>query len=463
MRSNWKLCKLKEIINIKHGYAFKGAFFTDIPNTNLILTPGNFKIGGGFKYSKGKYYTEEYPIEYKLNPGDVIVTMTDLSKAGDTLGYSAKIPYSEFNLLHNQRLGLVENLAPEEVDLDFIYWLLRRPDYQKFIVNGATGSTVRHTSPSRILEFEFELPPPEEQKKIADILSELEKKIELNESANTVNESISQTLFRSWFVDFDPVKAKIEAKAKGGNPQEAAMQTISGKSLEELKQLSSKSFQKLAETADLFPDELIETEQGDIPKGWRFSTIGDETSIYGGGTPSTKEKIYWNGRNWWATPKDMSKLKDKVLIETDRKITDEGVSKISSGILPIDTVLMSSRAPVGYLAISKIPISINQGFIAMVCDKKLTSEYIIQWAEQKMNEITQRASGTTFLEISKKNFKPIQILVPSGEVLKEYSSLVKIYYEIITTNVHANNFLEAIIDLLLPRLLNQGLKFCDDE
>ncbi|NCO15058.1 MAG: restriction endonuclease subunit S, partial [Piscirickettsiaceae bacterium CG_4_9_14_0_2_um_filter_44_546] len=207
--------------------------------------------------------------------------------------------------------------------------------------------------------------------------------------------------------------------------------------------------------AALFPDELVESELGDIPSGWKLSEIGNEVTIVGGGTPSTKNSEFWeNGEIHWTTPRDMSNLTDKILLDTDRKITKAGLAKISSGLLPINTVLMSSRAPVGYLAISKIPVAINQGYIAMKCEKELSPEYIVQWAESVMDEIQQRASGTTFAEISKTNFKVIPIIVPNSDLVTEYSKITPNIYEKITESLRETKSLEETRDTLLPKLLS---------
>lgn len=173
---DWEVVKLNHLIDIKHGFAFKGEFFSDEEKEHVLLTPGNFKIGGGFNDSKFKYYSGEIPKDYILNKGDVIITMTDLSKEGDTLGYSAKIPSVKDKIfLHNQRLGLVI-FKSEESDPEFLYWKLRDREYRHWVLATATGTTVKHTSPSRILDFEFALPPILEQKIIAKILSDLDKK-----------------------------------------------------------------------------------------------------------------------------------------------------------------------------------------------------------------------------------------------------------------------------------------------
>ncbi|TXK94508.1 hypothetical protein BMR11_14025 [Methylococcaceae bacterium CS5] len=168
---------------------------------------------------------------------------------------------------------------------------------------------------------------------------------------------MAQALFKSWFVDFDPVKAKIAAREAGGTAEQAnlaATQVISGKTeaqLEVMKTRQSEQYEELKATAELFPDAMQESELGSVPVGWDASEIGKEVTVVGGGTPSTKNPDFWeNGTLHWTTPKDLSNLNDKILIETSRKITEQGLAKISSGLLPINTVLMSSRAPVGYLA-----------------------------------------------------------------------------------------------------------------
>lgn len=209
--SSWRECKLGDVIDVKHGYAFKGENITTEKTSDILVTPGNFNIGGGFKSSKFKYFNGNYPEDYIFSEGDIVVTMTDLSKEGDTLGYSAKIPKCEdCKYLHNQRVGLVKFIS-NDVYKDFIYWLMRTREYQSFIVGAATGTSIRHTSPKLIKEYAFELPPLEEQKAIAEVLSSLDDKIDLLHRQNQTLESLAQTLFRQWFEDkeFDGIIGDI--------------------------------------------------------------------------------------------------------------------------------------------------------------------------------------------------------------------------------------------------------------
>lgn len=158
----WKVISLKSQINIKHGYAFKGENFCDYPTKYVLLTPGNFAIGGGFKADKLRFYEGEVMDEYVLHDGDLLITMTDLSKMGDTLGYPAIVPKNHEKIfLHNQRLGKVEISSDSYLTLPFLYCLMCRDDYRGEILGSATGTTVKHTSPSRILSYQFVLPSKE--------------------------------------------------------------------------------------------------------------------------------------------------------------------------------------------------------------------------------------------------------------------------------------------------------------
>ena len=176
---------------------------TRITQSEFTATFG-LDFGGGFKSKKFKYFFgNDYPQSYVLNEGDIVVTMTDLSKDGDTLGYSAKIPKAiETQVyLHNQRIGLVEIIS-DGIERDFLYWLLRTREYQGFIIGSATGTSVKHTSPTTIRQYSTFIPNSiSEQKAIAAVLSSLDDKIDLLHRQNQTLEAMAQTLFRQWFIE----------------------------------------------------------------------------------------------------------------------------------------------------------------------------------------------------------------------------------------------------------------------
>lgn len=428
---DWAQVRLDDLITVQHGFAFKGEYFVDYVTSDVLVTPGNFSIGGGFQLGKVKFYDGPVPAEYILSPGDVIVTMTDLSKQADTLGYSATVPDSDFRFLHNQRVGKV-TLKDHSADLSFIAWIMRTNGYRHEVLGSATGSTVKHTSPGRILSYRFKLPPVAEQQRISAVLSALDNKIELNRRMNETLEASARALFRDWFVDFGPTRAKAE-----GRPAYFAPDLWS-----------------------VFPDRL--SDDG-VPDGWEWSTIGDEVEAVGGSTPSTKDPALWDGDIAWTTPKDLSDLGSPILLDTARTITEAGLRTISSGLLPAGTVLMSSRAPVGYLAIASVPLAINQGYIAMKCRGRVSNWSAYLWTHENMAAIISNANGSTFQEISKKNFRPLPILVADEATQSAFDSVVGSMFERITANVIESRSLAATRDALLPKLMSGEIRVRDAE
>ncbi|EPB6717778.1 restriction endonuclease subunit S, partial [Escherichia coli] len=265
------------------------------------------------------------------------------------------------------------------------------------LLAAATGSTFPNVSRDLISNISVDVLSVDDAYRISKFIESQEGKVFNNNRINQTLEQMAQALFKSWFVDFEPVKAKIAVLEAGGSLEDAtlaAMTVISGKDADSLAIFEREYPEKYAElkaTAELFPTAMQESELGEIPVSWTLSEIGKEINIAGGATPSTKTPEFWdNGNINWTTPKDLSDLKDRILLHTERKITKLGLGKISSGLLPINTVLMSSRAPVGYLAIAKIPVAINQGYIAMKCDKDLSPEFVLQWCSINMPEIVSR-------------------------------------------------------------------------
>ena len=185
---------LSDFIKIKHGYAFKGDYISTEDNGIVLVTPGNFCIGGGFKESKCKYFFAEYPEDYVLQPDSLIVTMTDLSKEADTLGFGALVPQSSERVyLHNQRIGLVEPLN-DELPISFLYWYMRSYEYHMKIVGSASGSTVKHTSPGRILEQLIPIPKKEDLLKYGAVLDEIDDIVSRNNAENIYLQSLREVL-----------------------------------------------------------------------------------------------------------------------------------------------------------------------------------------------------------------------------------------------------------------------------
>ena len=187
---------LADVISISHGFAFPGEYFSEDPSLPVLVTPGNFAVGGGFQ-ERDKTFGGTIPATYELRPGDLVVTMTDLSRNADTLGLPAIIPSNGRRYLHNQRIGRVSIMRPELVDLQFLSYYLRTPAYRSHIIGGASGSTVRHTSPGRILEFTASVPDLCEQHAIAAVLGALDDKIAANTALAKTAEDFAAALSAS--------------------------------------------------------------------------------------------------------------------------------------------------------------------------------------------------------------------------------------------------------------------------
>lgn len=174
----WEIKELGELIDIKHGYAFKSKFYSKEPTSQILLTPGNFAIGGGYQDKKLKYYDGDVSDEFILDSGDLLVTMTDLSKLGDTLGYPAFVPASkELTYLHNQRLGKVLIKEDSQIGKQLLYYIFCSDSYRHHVLASATGSTVKHTAPVRIQSFKIALPSIEIRNKFESIADSFYRQI----------------------------------------------------------------------------------------------------------------------------------------------------------------------------------------------------------------------------------------------------------------------------------------------
>ena len=200
--AQWRRRRLGDVLEIKHGFAFKGEFFSNTGEF-VLLTPGNFREDGGLrlKGEKEKHYTGKFPEEFLLRQGDLLVAMTDLTQNAPILGSPVFIP-EDGRFLHNQRLGKIVNLKTNEVLPKFVFYLFNTASVRGHIKGSASGATVRHTSPSRIYDVPVELPPLPVQRRIASILSAYDELIENNQRRIQILETMARALYREWFVEF---------------------------------------------------------------------------------------------------------------------------------------------------------------------------------------------------------------------------------------------------------------------
>ncbi|MGI2130266.1 restriction endonuclease subunit S [Shewanella baltica] len=464
---------LADYIKVQGGFAYKSQDFQN-SGTNKVLKIKNVRFGH-VDYNDTAFISDKLAqatFEWSTKEGDLLISMTGSGPNApqSLVGRIARVWAGEDTAWINQRVGRIVLKEQGSIHPDFIFYLLSQQSSQDFLVANSSGSANQANISGKTIEM---LPCPlvgyEESAKIASILLSLDKKIQLNRQINQTLEQMAEALFKSWFVDFDPVVDN--ALDAGFFEQDLAFSDELLQRAEARKALRVSSaylehHKPLPEAIrQLFPAAFEECAEptlglgGWVPVGWAVSITGDELTVKGGSTPSTANHEFWDGGDiHWTSPKDLSGKAEKILLDTERKITKEGLRKITSGLLPAETVLMSSRAPVGYLALSKIPVAINQGYIAITETKSLTQEYALYWLDSKVEMIKSISGGTTFAEISKKTFRTIPIIVPTSAVVTAFSETAGMKLSKISKNVEEISSLCAIRDSLLPILISGELE-----
>lgn len=438
MAADWQISSLGELIEVKHGFAFSGAFIQEDARGDILLTPGNFAIGGGFKGDKLKYYDGPVSKDFVLRQGDLLVSMTDLSKQADTLGYPAIVPQcrSGSRYLHNQRLGKVQIKAPDAIDLKFLNYLFRTSEYRHEVLASATGTTVKHTSPERIKRFKFFRPPLDEQRAIAHILGTLDDKIELNWRMNETLAAMSRALFKSWFVDFDPVRVKVEGR-NGPLPE-----TIGAH----------------------FPHRFSKGKEGRIPEGWFNRELGELVDLQRGTT-------YKSGLKHLPGPV----LLGLASIERNGGFRDRNLSTYG-GPSPANLILRpgdmyaslkdvtQSADLLG--AVAKVPPYIKQGrltqdTVKLIFKSAKTSRHIVYQtllSDDYRVYCRAHATGTTNLGLSRDDFLAFPILQPSEKVQRLFDDAIEQLECRMAIAVGESRTLAALRDTLLPKLISGELR-----
>lgn len=288
----------------------------------------------------------------------------------------------------------------------YIYRYLKNLDLSGF----DTGASIPSMTQKTYNSIKVLLPSLPTQQKIASILSTYDKLIENNTKRIRLLEQMAENLYKEWFVRFR------------------------------------------------FPGhENVEMENG-LPKGWKIERIGNVCDTIGGGTPSTSKEEYWGGNIKWVTPSDITSKKSLPLLDIEGRITEEGLKKSSAKLLPPFTILMTSRASIGYFGISLESVCTNQGFISIIPNEDNMRMYLLYSLKARKEEIIANANGSTFLEISKGRFRKMKILVPTSSLLNEFEKKsMMIFKEVLNLELQ-NQLLIRQRDLLLPRLMSGKLE-----
>ncbi|WP_118812385.1 restriction endonuclease subunit S [Haemophilus influenzae] len=353
-------------------------------------------------------------------------------------------------------------IDPKKADYRFIFYLLRL--YKKEIQSLATGAAQQNLSAKTIKEFSFYIPNLEKQKKIADILSELDKKIDLNTQINQTLEQIAQALFKSWFVDFDPVRAKVQALSDGLSLEQAelaAMQAISGKTPEELTALSQTQpdrYAELAETAKAFPCEMVEVDGVEVPKGWEIKALPEIIDFLEG--PGIRNWQYTDEEDGIKFINIRCIQNGDLTLTTANKITkEEAFGKYKHFQLEENDIVVSTSGTLGRFAFVRkehLPLSLNTSVIRFRPIKnKSTLGFIAGFVENQLqHELEIRASGSAQRNFGPTHLKQITLLVPDFKLLELHQKYVSSLFEKRKQLLSEIDVLKDTRDLLLPKLLN---------
>ena len=301
---------------------------------------------------------------------------------------------------------------------EYLYYTLAF--YKKHIENKGSGTTFKEVSGIVMENIELPFPSLENQERIADCLMSLDQKIALNTRMNAELEAMAKQLYDYWFVQFDfPDENGKPYKSSGG------------------KMVWNEKLKR------------------DIPEGWEVKEIGEIAEIVNGATPLTSDDTNYGNDIIWITPYDLSNQKNKFIVKGQRSISQKGYDSCSTTLLPKGSVLMSSRAPIGLLAIANTKLCTNQGFKSFVPNDMEDIYYLYYYLQTNMPQIEQLGAGTTFKEVSRNTMAQYSMLYVNDRCLyKTWSDKIKPIFNMQASLEKEINHLTRLRDSLLPMLMN---------
>lgn len=337
-------------------------------------------------------------------------------KVGDVI-LTTEAPLGEVALLKEEKVALAQRIVclrgkDNVLDNTYLKYYLQSSKGQKSLSARESGTTVTGIKQAELRRVDIEYPTYEDQRRIASILSSLDRKIELNNKINADLEEMAQAIFKNWFVDFEPFK--------------------DGK--------------------------FVDSELGMIPEGWKVGRLDEIADVVGGSTPSKAKPEYYTQKGIaWLTPKDLSNHPAVYTSRGEIDITEEGYNSTSTKLMPKGTILFTSRAPIGYISIAQNDICTNQGFKSLV-PKKAGTCFLYCFLKYVTPEIENKSTGSTFKEASGALMKSLQVIMPDQKVFEEFEEIVSPLFARIESLEKENSRLSLLRDTLLPRLMSGELE-----
>lgn len=484
MNSEWAEHSVGDLFELINGYAFKSSDFKNcgIPVIKIKNVKAGAFIDDNFDFVDPDFLISRSDKQPKQ--GDLLITMSGNRHDGSRETWVGKVSWFNQgkNYLVNQRVGILRLRDSGGFNARFLAYQLSSDAFQDHFIAVATSSGGQaNLSPNQIKEMILRIPGKKIQDQIATILGEIEDKIDLNRRINQTLEAMAQAIFKSWFVDFDPVKAKIAAIEQGEDPLRAAMRAISGKTDAELDQMPREHHNQLATTAALFPDEMQDSELGEtnsqgtnldavtggpqgggmesrhIPKRWQVVPLSKMIRLIGGGTPKRSEPSYWGGTIPWFSVKDVPNDGDVWVVDTDEKITAAGLQKSSTKLLRKGTTIISARGTVGKLALVGQEMAMNQSCYGVVGTDGVGDFFNYFNLKFAVEILKRNTHGAVFDTITQATFETVTCVKPGNSVMKQFDEIVEPLLKGIRSNVFQSRELAELRDTLLPKLLSGEL------
>ena len=320
-------------------------------------------------------------------------------------------------------------------DTRFLMYALAGLDISGYL----TGSTMPKLTQGNMNRIELLTPTLPEQRAIAHVLGTLDDKIDLNRRMNETLEGMARALFKSWFVDFEPVRAKMEGRWRRG-------ESLPGMP---------------AELYDLFPGRLVGSEVGEVPEGWEVEALGECIELLSGGTPRTSVASYWDGDIPWYTPKDAPSLSDVFVLATERFITQAGIDNSAAKVLPMGTTTITARGTVGRIACLGVPMAMNQTCYAVRGAYGYPDMFTYWNVRRAIGELQQRTHGTVFDTITRQTFNLVETVLPPVEHANMFESTVEPMMGRILSNLQESRAVAAQRDALLTKLVSGEVRMGD--
>ena len=446
----WSVDSVGDFFDLVTGYAFKSSDFADdgIP----VIKIKNVKAGH-FRKHQFSYVSPDFldtRSEKIAQANDLLVSMSGNRHDGSPETWVGKVALfrEEDAYLINQRVGALRLKRTAGLDAQFASFLLSSYPYQELFISIATSSGGQaNLSPEQILGAPVRHPEIGEQRAIGHILGTLDDKIELNRRMNQTLETMARALFKSWFVDFDPVHAKATLKHHHTTPTQGG----SDWSVERARAYLDRMAPNIAA---LFPDRFVDSELGPIPAGWGFGALEDVVELLSGGTPKTSVTQYWDGNIPWYTAKDAPSLSDVFVLETGRSITQAGVENSAAIILPTQTTIITARGTVGRLACLGRPMAMNQTCYGIRGARGYPAFFTYWNVRMTVDELRRRTHGTIFDTITRQTFKLVNSVIPPVELAGRFEKAILPVMTRILCNLNESRKLAAVRDTLLPKLLS---------